>query len=100
MDDAEKLVSGIPSNAEMLDAIWAVLKFDKRISESTFGQGHIYRCPNGHVYMIGECGGASEVSRCPQCGFSIGGTAHILRPGNSRGNDIAQAIQRRRQDRT
>ena len=25
------------------------------------GSGHWYKCRNGHVYVIGECGGAMEV---------------------------------------
>ena len=25
------------------------------------GKGHWYTCPNGHVYAIGECGGAMQV---------------------------------------
>ena len=25
------------------------------------GHGHWYQCPNGHVYAIGECGGAMQV---------------------------------------
>ena len=29
--------------------------------------GHWYTCPNGHVYAIGECGGATVEGRCPEC---------------------------------
>lgn len=25
------------------------------------------KCPNGHLYVIGECGGAMQHSRCPDC---------------------------------
>ena len=35
--------------------------------------GHWYECPNGHPYVIGECGGAMEVGRCPTCNSQIGG---------------------------
>ncbi|XP_045592741.2 NFX1-type zinc finger-containing protein 1-like [Procambarus clarkii] len=31
-------------------------------------QGHWYKCPNGHVYCITECGGAMVESSCPDCG--------------------------------
>ena len=41
-------------------------------------KGHWYSCPNGHVYAIGECGGATQVGRCPECGAQIGGTSHRL----------------------
>jgi len=39
---------------------------------------HWFRCSNGHYYAIGECGGAMEESRCPDCGELIGGTQHTL----------------------
>ena len=29
------------------------------------GQGHWYTCHNGHVYAIGDCGGATVESICP-----------------------------------
>jgi len=45
--------------------------------------GHFYRCPNGHTFVIGDCGGANEVSRCPECHEPIGGTGHQLVAGNS-----------------
>ena len=41
-------------------------------------KGHWYECPNGHVYAIGECGGATEESKCPECHARIGGTGHVL----------------------
>ena len=37
------------------------------------GSGHWYECPNGHPYVIGECGGAMEKSVCPECKSVIGG---------------------------
>jgi hypothetical protein len=36
-------------------------------------KGAIYACPNGHLYAIGDCGGAMERSVCPECGAAIGG---------------------------
>lgn len=46
-------------------------------------QGHWYKCPNGHVYCIGECGGAMQESKCPHCGAKIGGRSHTLTDGNT-----------------
>ena len=46
------------------------------------GQGHVFTCPNGHVYFIGECGGAMEESRCVECGAIIGGRQLRLAEGN------------------
>ncbi len=46
-------------------------------------KGHWYKCPNGHVYAIGECGGASQESKCPECDAAIGGSNHNLIQGNA-----------------
>ncbi|KIK93721.1 hypothetical protein PAXRUDRAFT_828683 [Paxillus rubicundulus Ve08.2h10] len=46
--------------------------------------GHYYNCPNGHTFVITECGGAMEVGRCPECNASIGGSHHRLDPSNTR----------------
>ncbi|XP_067659756.1 NFX1-type zinc finger-containing protein 1-like [Haliotis asinina] len=45
--------------------------------------GHWYKCKRGHVYAIGECGRAYEEATCPECGGSIGGTAHRLTEDNA-----------------
>ncbi|XP_020904024.1 NFX1-type zinc finger-containing protein 1 isoform X2 [Exaiptasia diaphana] len=45
-------------------------------------KGHWFKCPQGHVYAIGECGGAMQKSRCPDCNAEIGGTQHRLVEGN------------------
>ena len=36
-----------------------------------------YKCPNGHLYVVGECGGPMQQGICPECGADIGGRAHI-----------------------
>jgi len=43
----------------------------------------LLRHVTGHVYAIGECGGATQVGRCPECGAQIGGTGHQLTEGNT-----------------
>ncbi|KAL3857874.1 hypothetical protein ACJMK2_012503 [Sinanodonta woodiana] len=45
-------------------------------------KGHWYKCKNGHVYAIGECGGAMAEGKCPECQETIGGSAHRLRDDN------------------
>uniref|UniRef100_T1IT10 RZ-type domain-containing protein n=1 Tax=Strigamia maritima TaxID=126957 RepID=T1IT10_STRMM len=45
--------------------------------------GHWFECPNGHLYVITECGGAMETSKCPECGVKIGGGNHDLLAGNA-----------------
>ncbi|XP_057379532.1 NFX1-type zinc finger-containing protein 1-like [Daphnia carinata] len=53
------------------------------VSAIGLAQGHWFKCPNGHIYAIGECGGAMEESRCNECNAVIGGRSHRLRDGNS-----------------
>ncbi|PKC55190.1 hypothetical protein RhiirA1_371208 [Rhizophagus irregularis] len=54
-----------------------------RAMKSEFNSsGHWYECPNGHPYTIGECGGAMQLSRCPDCHEQIGGGGHQLTSGN------------------
>ncbi|XP_060086142.1 NFX1-type zinc finger-containing protein 1-like [Ylistrum balloti] len=47
------------------------------------GNGHWFKCPNGHVYAIGDCGGATIEGRCPECNATIGGSRHTLRSDNA-----------------
>ncbi|KAK3585590.1 hypothetical protein CHS0354_036776 [Potamilus streckersoni] len=46
----------------------------------------IYRCPNGHPYMIGNCGRPAQEATCKECGAQIGGLNHALLPGNAPDN--------------
>jgi hypothetical protein len=46
-------------------------------------RGSWHECPNGHRYLIGECGGAMQQSRCPDCSAQVGGANHQL-VGNNR----------------
>ncbi|XP_069936734.1 NFX1-type zinc finger-containing protein 1-like [Cherax quadricarinatus] len=46
-------------------------------------QGHWYKCPQGHIYCITECGGAMQEGTCPDCGSKIGGSSHRLRSDNT-----------------
>jgi len=52
--------------------------------------GHWYQCPNGHPYTIGECGGAMQASKCPECGAVVGGGGHQLAANNSVAQDYAR----------
>lgn len=45
--------------------------------------GAWYKCPNGHLYCIGDCGGAMEEGRCPECAAKIGGRSHRLLANNA-----------------
>lgn len=52
------------------------------VSAMKMRPGHWYKCPNGHVYLITECGGAMESRHCPDCNATIGGQSHILASDN------------------
>ncbi|XP_028391654.1 NFX1-type zinc finger-containing protein 1-like [Dendronephthya gigantea] len=45
-------------------------------------KGHWYKCRNGHIYVITECGGAMVSRKCLECGEMIGGKNHKLAEGN------------------
>lgn len=49
-----------------------------------FGQrsGRWFKCAKGHIYVVTECGGALEVSKCPDCGSTIGGVNHRMEEHN------------------
>lgn len=53
-----------------------------------FKQGHWYKCPNGHPYVIGECGGAMEIAKCNECGAKIGGTHHSVLSSNQLASEM------------
>ena len=55
--------------------------------------GHLYQCPNGHLYTIGDCGGAMQMGRCPECGAVIGGGSHRLAGGNTAASEALQQLQ-------
>ncbi|CAB4012396.1 Hypothetical predicted protein [Paramuricea clavata] len=45
--------------------------------------GRPYECPNGHRYVIIDCGRPNEKSNCPTCRLAIGGVSmHVLAANN------------------
>ena len=51
-------------------------------------KGSWYKCKNGHYYQIGECGGAMQTSKCPECDAVIGGGQHRLAEGNEHAGEF------------
>eukprot|EP01083_Nonionella_stella_P123358 371708_1 len=45
--------------------------------------GHWFKCPKGHIYNIGSCGGAMQKGKCYECGEGIGGGSHKLMETNT-----------------
>lgn len=79
---------------EMGDFYQVVTEREKRevIEAMGMGRGHWYRCPNGHVYTIGECGGAMQESVCPECGERIGGRSHVLVSTNETDHEFERLV--------
>ena len=79
LDNMLKLVNNIWSLFSEAQVVWKELNAElgKTISWLSdverreipaavgLGQGHWYTCHNGHVYAIGDCGGAIVESICP-----------------------------------
>jgi len=57
-------------------------------------RGHFYQCPNGHTYAIGECGGATQEARCPECNVVVGGRNHNLVLDNRRDTEMEELLAR------
>ena len=53
-----------------------------------FSKGHWFKCPYGHIYCIGDCGGAIHESHCPECDARIGGASHTLRTDNQLASEM------------
>ena len=58
------------------------------VSAIGLSKGHWFKCPQGHIYCIGECGGAMERSKCPECKAVIGGERHMLVEGNTLASEM------------
>lgn len=95
MDEVVELLGRIEETKQdiehgsTLSLLKLALRGDDESGDSLL-QGHVYQCPNGHIYTIGDCGGAVMTSRCPECGEVIGGAGHNLAAGNTRA-DIPEA---------
>ncbi|CAG8303689.1 unnamed protein product [Penicillium olsonii] len=57
------------------------------------GTGHWYQCENNHPFTIGECGGAMQMARCPECGAPVGGRNHETAAGVSRAEELEVMIE-------
>ncbi|KAG0279807.1 hypothetical protein BGZ95_000157 [Linnemannia exigua] len=78
MENAGKVVRGhsVPLSKEEKMEIF------RAVNEHLRGSGHWYLCPNGHQYVIADCGMAMVQSNCPECGERIGGGHHALLQSN------------------
>lgn len=84
IEEAKRLLPGLGITAEEKNMIMKAMNF---------GQGHWFKCPNGHVYAIGECGGAMQLSRCNECNEVIGGGSHRLESTNAVATEMDGATE-------
>eukprot|EP01061_Rhynchopus_euleeides_P018838 TRINITY_DN31066_c0_g1_i2.p1 TRINITY_DN31066_c0_g1~~TRINITY_DN31066_c0_g1_i2.p1 ORF type:complete len:1284 (+),score=327.22 TRINITY_DN31066_c0_g1_i2:127-3852(+) len=86
IDDWERRVH---EHEKVLDRDRIIADLKMAASALQLGAGHWFRCPNGHLYVIADCGGAVTGSRCPDCDAPIGGEGYGLASGNEfAGGDI------------
>lgn len=74
--EACKYSSGLGISTEEHQMILNVMSLNDRF-------GRWYKCSNGHIYAIGDCGRAMETSKCPECNEIIGGRHHGLVSSNA-----------------
>ena len=60
-----------------------------------YNTGHFMTCPEGHVYVVGNCGGVQQGARCPECGAAIGGHRYQLAAGNRPATEFLALVQGR-----
>ncbi|XP_054273692.1 NFX1-type zinc finger-containing protein 1-like [Macrosteles quadrilineatus] len=87
----EKLKTLIRSSSEVTAAERSMINQAMSSSfRSAQKTGHWFKCKNGHLYCITECGGAMEVAICPVrgCGQKIGGQNHQLLEGQDLASEM------------
>ncbi|XP_020339540.2 NFX1-type zinc finger-containing protein 1 [Oncorhynchus kisutch] len=85
LQDEDSVKQALKDLAEKLPSSGLGISDDERnmiLSAMSLPKGHWYSCPNGHVYAIGDCGGAMMSRNCPECNATIGGANHALASGN------------------
>jgi hypothetical protein len=65
----------------------------RAMAQEFTGTGHWYRCANGHLFTVGECGMPMELARCPECGAGVGGQHHQATAGVTHARDIEERFQ-------
>mmetsp|Transcript_37572 Transcript_37572/g.93028 ORF Transcript_37572/g.93028 Transcript_37572/m.93028 type:complete len:974 (-) Transcript_37572:426-3347(-) len=84
---ALSLLAGVEAELDvdgaLRDVAAAEAALERRAREgATEAGGTWHTCPQGHHYLIANCGGAVTTGRCPDCQTLVGGTGHQLAPGN------------------
>ena len=70
------------NSLDKIKEVMSAMRFEDGYDFGGSASDHWYECPNGHPYFIGNCGGAMQVSRCPECNEQVGGSSHQLISNN------------------
>lgn len=93
----EKLKKVLKSNAQLTaeEKKMINLAMSKNFHGGASAQGHWFKCRNGHMYTITECGGAMQTAKCPVdgCGATIGGSNHRLAEGQQLASEMDGATR-------
>lgn len=84
MDKDDELQLHLEELKKIVKATVAITEAERReiVGALHLSPGHWFKCQNGHPYIITECGGAMQISKCNECGAPIGGTNHQLLYGS------------------
>ena len=84
-DDERAVVASVIQNVNKVVGVMSLTPKEREEIVKSFKfskPGHFYKCPNGHIYVITECGGATQKSTCPECKEEIGGSQHKVVESN------------------
>ncbi|KAG0248734.1 hypothetical protein BG011_009966 [Mortierella polycephala] len=98
LQDTMQDVVKVARSATFYQSVSRAEKFEvfRVMSDQLGGSGHWYQCPNGHTYVIADCGMAMTQSECPECGESIGGGHHALLRSNRLDQEFEEMYRQRR----
>lgn len=78
--DAQLVQRKMEALSSFSPSLWPGCIWRKELSRSSKPwvtlAGHWFKCPNGHIYVIGDCGGATEGLRLLSVREVIGGKPH------------------------
>ncbi|GKT90395.1 NFX-1 finger and helicase domain [Colletotrichum tofieldiae] len=88
LETAERMLhGGVSYNEVSVDELRGVYA---AMSRELRGTGHWYKCRNGHLFTVGECGMPMELTRCPECGAPVGGQHHTSAEGVRHATEIEE----------
>lgn len=76
-EEIQKFVTLLKQEISLEEKVMIFKAMGLSAVRGSFG-GHWYTCSNGHLYTVGECGGAMERGICPECKEQIGVLAGFL----------------------